>query len=179
MEQNNIIHEQERFNLPSVKEQEHTLANNSKLLPPPLSMTETALEYVKSGLSVIPIGSDKQPAINRWKPFQTVPAQTAELLSWWSSRNLSMAIVCGQGSGDLEGIDFDEKYNIDCTSLFKRWKELVDMEMYFIFLPMQWAPTLRRLGVRTSVGHFLLIHVLHKFTQPVFQYMANNNQNLR
>ena len=111
-----------------LKGQEHFLAGNTKYLNPPKNMTETALEYVKSGLSVVPIGSDKTPSVNRWKPFQTAPAQSIELLTWWQNPNLSMAIVCGQGSGDLEGIDFDEKYNIDSTSLFDRWKNLVDAE---------------------------------------------------
>ena len=128
MEQNNIIHEQERFNLPSVKEQEHTLVRSIKLLRQPLSMTETALEYVKSGLSVIPIGSNKEPTVAHWKPFRNAPANHTELLSWWSIPNLSMAIVCGHGSGELEAIDFDEKYNIDGTPLFDRWKKLVDAE---------------------------------------------------
>ena len=127
MEQTNTKHEQERFNPPSAKEQEHILVSTTKLLPPPLSITETALSYVKSGLSVIPIGNDKQPTI-QWKPFQSVLPQTRELLSWWSSPKGAMAVVCGEGSGGLEGIDLDERYNIDKESLFGRWKTLVNLE---------------------------------------------------
>ena len=39
-----------------------------------------------------------------------------------------MAVVCGEGSGGLEGIDLDERYNIDKESLFARWKKLVELE---------------------------------------------------
>jgi len=129
MTMNDSIHQHERLvNLPPIKEQEPTLVSTTKLLPPPLSITEIALEYVKSGLSVIPIGSDKYPTIKHWKAFQTVRPQTSELLSWWSSPKGAMAVVCGEGSDGLEGIDLDERYNIDKESLFGRWKELVEVE---------------------------------------------------
>jgi hypothetical protein len=113
--------------LPSVKEQEPTLVSTTKLLQQPLSITEAALEYVKSGLSVIPIGKEKRPTV-KWTPFQQNRASVSELTKWWSNGNLSIAAICGRVSGNLELIDFDEKYNIDPTALFAQWRELVDAE---------------------------------------------------
>jgi hypothetical protein len=88
-----------------------------------------AMAYVVAGISVIPIRSDgsKRPAsyilpevldetgtqLRRpWKPFQQhLPAP--ELLEYWFSTDPQMplhgiAAVCGQVSGGLELLDFDE-----------------------------------------------------------------------
>jgi len=106
----------------------HNQEGQIKYLTAPLSMTQFALTYVKNGLSVIPIGDNKQPAIRSWKTFQKTPAQISELLKWWPTPDLSMAIICGEGSKNLEGIDFDKKYNTDPDRLYDQWRKLVDAE---------------------------------------------------
>ena len=115
-----------------VTEEQKVQANGLKqqqyLLAAPESMTDTAIQYVNCGLSVVPIGNDKKPTVS-WKAFQSHRPATSELTKWWANRNLSIGIICGQISGNLEVIDFDEKYNIDPKSIFERWRELVELEL--------------------------------------------------
>ena len=74
-----------------VTEEQKVQANGLKqqqyLLAPPISMTDTAIQYVKSGLSVVPIGNDKQPTV-KWKPFQSKCASTSAMPIWPSSKIL-------------------------------------------------------------------------------------------
>ncbi|TAK66368.1 MAG: hypothetical protein EPO24_01585 [Bacteroidetes bacterium] len=116
------------FSAPNISESSISKEQSQvKLLPSIKSMTETALTYVKNGLSVIPIKKDKQPSV-KWKPFQENLPQTGEITSWWNGKNYSMAIVCGKVSNNLEVLDFDEKYNIEATSIFTQWQSLVQKE---------------------------------------------------
>lgn len=97
----------------------------SRLLPEPKTKTQTAIEYVKHGLSVIPTNYSKKPTLNSWHAFQSHLPDVYELSKWWYNNDASMAIICGEVSGHLECIDFDEKYNIAELSLFERWLQLV------------------------------------------------------
>jgi len=99
-----------------------------KLLPPTKSITDTAIAYLNTGLSVIPTTKDKNPTIPSWKHLQTNKPQINEVTSWWQGETGSIGIICGQISGNLEAIDLDEKYNISRTPLLLQWQTLVDLE---------------------------------------------------
>lgn len=68
---------------------------------------ELVSRLVENGISVIPIGRNKRPAIP-WKEFQTRLATPEELEAWFSVPGRhGIGIVCGGASGNLEVIDFD------------------------------------------------------------------------
>jgi Bifunctional DNA primase/polymerase, N-terminal len=69
---------------------------------------EAAHRLVRAGVSVIPIGRNKRPAIASWKPYQARPATVAELAEWFSGRDVGLAIVAGPVSGNTEVLDIDD-----------------------------------------------------------------------
>jgi len=111
-----------------INEQPFLNTDGTKLLPPLKSITETAIAYMNSGLSVIPTNINKKPTLQSWKHLQTCKPHLNEVTSWWQNGSGSIGIICGQISGNLEVIDFDEKYNISDTPLLLQWQILVDQE---------------------------------------------------
>jgi hypothetical protein len=81
---------------------------------------QTALALVRAGLSVIPIGTDKRPAIGSWKAYQTRVPTPAEWTAWAASRRCGLAIVLGAVSGHAEVMDFDD------PSAVRPWYALVE-----------------------------------------------------
>jgi Bifunctional DNA primase/polymerase, N-terminal len=69
---------------------------------------QTALTLVGAGLSVIPIGANKRPAIASWKGYQTRLPTTEEWTAWCAHGPCGLAIVLGPVSGYAEVIDFDD-----------------------------------------------------------------------
>jgi len=58
-----------------------------------------AVEYSRSGLSVIPIGADKRPLV-KWKEFQERRASEAQIGMWWEMwPNANVGLVTGHVSG--------------------------------------------------------------------------------
>lgn len=87
---------------------------------------EYAESLVASGLSIIPIRPDgsKAPAISSWKPYQEQKATSAELEQWYGNGfNNGVAVLCGEVSGSLEVMDFDD------ADTFKPWAEAVKQEV--------------------------------------------------
>ena len=78
-------------------------------------MNEHISKYIASGLSIIPIGSEKKPLIE-WKRYQSEIA-VEEIFELW---NLPIACICGKISGGLVAIDFDDR-----GSCFKLWGDTV------------------------------------------------------
>jgi hypothetical protein len=87
-------------------------------------LLETALEYAKKGLSVIPINSNpeetqfKKPFIP-WKEFQSRIATPEEITQWWNQwPNANIGIITGDISGvavvDIDG-DRDEQTGLITT----------------------------------------------------------------
>ena len=67
----------------------------------------TAKEYYDLGICTFPVGLDKLPYKRAsWKSRQT------ELLPPMETDAPAFAIVCGKGSGNVEVIDVDIKYDI-------------------------------------------------------------------
>ncbi len=85
-------------------------------VPPP---KEAALEYVRNGLSVIPIRTDgsKAPVVD-WKPYQ-LKIPDDQMLEDWFQNDCGIGIVCGAVSGRVEVLDFDD------PGCFEPWKERV------------------------------------------------------
>jgi len=90
-------------------------------IPPPThkgSLLETALSWVASGLSVIPVKIDgsKRADLSEWKPYQENRPTDRELQSWFNNkaRQRGVAIIGGAVSGGLEIVDFDneETFNL-------------------------------------------------------------------
>lgn len=78
------------------------------------SLLALAQEYLKSGLSIIPIRADgsKAPALCQWKTYQSTQPQTAELSDWFAKQCVGIAVIAGAVSGGLEIIDFDDAQTI-------------------------------------------------------------------
>ncbi|TWT51819.1 hypothetical protein KOR42_32920 [Thalassoglobus neptunius] len=89
---------------------------------------ETARALLRAGISVIPIGKNKVPAIP-WKEFCNRLPTEEEVSSWFSTPQ-GIGRVCGAISGNLEVIDFDvDSEALDCPSsseLLTRWGEIIE-----------------------------------------------------
>lgn len=85
----------------------------------PESPLRTALAYSRAGYSIIPIRPDgsKEPALSKWKPYQSTLASESDLRDWFANER-GIGIVCGAIS-QLEVIDFD------ASGSFEGWCELV------------------------------------------------------
>jgi hypothetical protein len=81
---------------------------------------QTALTLVGAGLSPIPIGANKRPAIASWKSYQTRLPTSEEWTAWVASRRCGLAIVLGLVSGNAEAIDVDD------LSVLQPWYDLVE-----------------------------------------------------
>jgi hypothetical protein len=94
---------------------------------------DTARQLVSAGVSVIPIRADgsKAPASTRlpidavtrtpsWKPYHTRIATDQELVHWFSTPHVGIAIVAGPVSGNLEILDIDD------PALVRPWYEMVE-----------------------------------------------------
>lgn len=72
---------------------------------------EWALEYLRLGLSVIPVAKDKKPLV-QWKNFQTIPATPEQVQSWWLQYpDCNVGIVTGQLAG-ITAVDVDSKVEL-------------------------------------------------------------------
>ena len=86
---------------------------------------EEALRLAASGLSIIPTTlQDKKPCENLpfpmpWKRWQSEIASEDQIRRWWT-QDLSLAIIAGSVSGNLEMIDFDYR-----AKFAKKWREIV------------------------------------------------------
>lgn len=80
-----------------------------------------ALRLHAMGLSVLPIGKEKKPAVKVWKQFQTVAPDVATIESWFGVPRTGLGIILGPVSGDLVVRDFD---NVDA---YRAWKKAYPM----------------------------------------------------
>ncbi len=103
------------------QEGEDTWKEMEKVSP----LMRAALQYIANGLSVIPLRCDKTPLFS-WSKYQTQRPSQLEIERWFDNPDCQIGFACGLGSGNLEVIDFDEKYNDSHIRIFDEWKELVD-----------------------------------------------------
>lgn len=82
----------------------------------PTALLETALSVVRSGISIIPVATNKDPRFDllppkdqhstTWRPYrERLP--TADEVTYWHQHGAQFAMVCG-ALGDLIAIDFDD-----------------------------------------------------------------------
>lgn len=87
-------------------------------------MINSALFYLSSGLSVIPVKPDtKAPTVPSWKQYQS-EAMKPDQAYFLFQEAKGIAVICGQVSGNLEVIDFDN-HQKDATATLTRFKKLV------------------------------------------------------
>lgn len=80
------------------------------------SVYKAALEYVRNGISVIPIKpGTKEPAVAGWKEYQHRRPTSEELKAWFADGRNNIAVVTGPISG-LAVIDVDGPDGDSCLS---------------------------------------------------------------
>lgn len=84
-------------------------------------MISIANKYYSYGLSVIPIGEQKQP-LGKWQ--ENIKSLIQPSAYFTSDKLRGIGIVCGEVSGGLEIIDIDTKYDITGT-LFNDYKNSI------------------------------------------------------
>ena len=86
---------------------------------------ETAKEYLKLQLSVIPTGEDKAPTI-KWTKYESERMKEEEVEALFRGANVKgLGIICGAISGNLEVIDVDTKYD-NTGSLWDELRGLIE-----------------------------------------------------
>lgn len=91
-----------------------------------MNLIKTAKAYSKEGFSVIPVTSNKIPAIKEWKEFQSRPMTEQECEKYFGDA-YGMALLCG-GKRKVTAIDFDLKYDLS-GDLFERYKGKLDKDL--------------------------------------------------
>lgn len=105
---------------------------------------EKATEYIGCGLSVIPVKSDKSPAIRSWSPYQNKSMVTGEIQGYFSQQNVNgIGIVCGEVSANLEVIDVDLKYD-KSGLLAKEFPKLIKENLPEVFKKLVVAKTINK-----------------------------------
>lgn len=79
------------------------------------TMIELLKSYRAAGLSIMPLRGDKKPAVKEWNPLRERFASDEELTRWQHGKRF--ALICGKGSGGVEVIDIDVKYDETGTLL--------------------------------------------------------------
>lgn len=87
---------------------------------------ELAKQYSKAGYSVIPVTSEKIPAIRDWSQFQTRPMTEKECETYFSN-SWGIALLCG-GAKKVTGFDADLKYDLS-GDIFERFKNKLPVDL--------------------------------------------------
>lgn len=83
---------------------------------------ELAKKYSKAGFSVIPVTSEKIPAIKQWDEFQSRPMSEGECERFFK-KSWGIALLCG-GLKGVTAIDIDLKYDLS-GDIFERFKKKI------------------------------------------------------
>ena len=87
-------------------------------------MSNTALAYLASGLSVLPARRNRKcPAVPSWKPYQSRLPSQAEVEAWFANRHDAMCVVTGGVSGNAEALDFDA-----AGAMFDDWVAIISKQ---------------------------------------------------
>jgi len=90
------------------------------------SLKKIADKYLSAGLCVLPASrTTKSPRVGKWSSFKKrLPTQT-EVDAWFANEHDAVCVVCGEVSGNLELLDFDDK-----AGLFDAWKAKISGELF-------------------------------------------------
>ncbi len=70
---------------------------------------KAALHFLELGLAVIPLKSmSKSPDLSKWAQYQKRQPTEKEIRDWFSEDKRNLAVVCGDVSGGLIALDFDD-----------------------------------------------------------------------
>ena len=85
-------------------------------------LASEARRLAESGLSVLPAKlAEKRPAVHGWKRYQTVPGTPDQVSQWCDNAGVdAVCIVCGNVSGGVEMIDFDQQ-----AVAYGGWAEMI------------------------------------------------------
>ena len=83
------------------------------------TLLDIAKEYYESGLNVLPASKKQKRPLCKWRDYTTTRPDFSSVLSESTAFD-ALAVVCGQTSGGLEVIDFDQK-----GVLFQAFKDKV------------------------------------------------------
>ena len=87
-------------------------------------MSNTALAYLASGLSVLPARRNRKcPAVPSWKPYQSRLPSQAEVEAWFANRHDAMCVVTCGVSGNAEALDFDA-----AGAMFDDWVAIISKQ---------------------------------------------------
>jgi len=86
-----------------------------------------ALDYLRLGLSVIPLAWSTKTPVIEWKEYQKRLPTREEIESWFNKDLYNIAIICGSVSQGLLVVDFDnyEYYKNWCLELPEEWKKIL------------------------------------------------------
>ena len=86
-------------------------------------MKDRALTYLRNGLSVIPATKkEKRPSLYKWKVYQQRLPTESEWEKWYAD---ALCIICGEVSGNLLMIDFDQQGKV-----FEDFKAKIPPELF-------------------------------------------------
>lgn len=84
--------------------------------------------YLKTlGLSVIPLKEKEKIPLVKWKEYTIRKATEEELEQWFANNNLNIGCVCGEVSGNLVVLDFDDESVFE--KFFPKGKELAQQTL--------------------------------------------------
>lgn len=109
-----------------------------------------------------PARLDKTPAIKQWSHLQKRLPTLAEIEAY--PKTLAILIACGEGSGNLEVLDFDEKHDPTKT-ITKRWLSALSFKPSKLGLPI----------IKTISGGYHIYYRL-PYTPDGNQKLARNRQ---
>jgi hypothetical protein len=107
-----------------------------------------------------PARMDKHPAIGAWAHLQNRQPTEEEIKNY--PKTLAIFITCGIGSGNLEVLDFDTKYD-ETNTITKRWLQSLSFSPKDIGLPI----------IRTMSGGYHIYYRL-PYTPDGNQKLARN-----
>lgn len=88
-----------------------------------MNRLEYAKEFIKSGISIIPLHHrSKAPMLRTWEPYTTILSTCTELHKWLASGWNNYGVICGWGN--LVVLDFD---NLQWFALWRIWAASVGL----------------------------------------------------
>lgn len=86
-----------------------------------MTIAEQALAYHANGYSIMPVKTDKRPALPAWKQYQTKQPTDDQVLQWFSNNTANIGIITGKIS-TISVIDIDNKGGQQqCDDMFSKF----------------------------------------------------------
>ena len=89
-------------------------------------MYDIALSYLEAGLSVLPVDTNTKKPFVKWQDYQKEKMTPDQAFSLFNDKT-GIAIICGQASGGLECIDFDNHFK-NASEVMRNFMMIVEVE---------------------------------------------------